>query len=328
MNDQAPVAYAPLWRTAWRRLRQRPFQYILLVLGIALGVAMIVAIDVSSNSAQRAFDLSAAAITGKSTHRLVSGPAGVDQQLYVDLRRHGYDFSAPVIEGYVLARGLGNRAMQFMGTDPFAESAFRSPLWSNQNIAELGGFLTRPNGVVLSRQVAQKYGLAVGDRIALQLKGAPTTVTLVGLLTPADEVSNQKLSDLIIADISTAQELFHMPGRLSHIDLIIKDEATATRIQQRLPAGVRMETSDTQRDTVKQMTDAFTVNLTALSLIALLVGIFLIYNTVTFNVVQRRPFFAILRCLGVTREQLFWLIMTESLVAGLIGTGLGLLIGI
>ncbi|MET2801321.1 ABC transporter permease, partial [Mycobacterium tuberculosis] len=119
MNDQAPVAYAPLWRTAWRRLRQRPFQYILLVLGIALGVAMIVAIDVSSNSAQRAFDLSAAAITGKSTHRLVSGPAGVDQQLYVDLRRHGYDFSAPVIEGYVLARGLGNRAMQFMGTDPF-----------------------------------------------------------------------------------------------------------------------------------------------------------------------------------------------------------------
>lgn len=257
MNDQAPVAYAPLWRTAWRRLRQRPFQYILLVLGIALGVAMIVAIDVSSNSAQRAFDLSAAAITGKSTHRLVSGPAGVDQQLYVDLRRHGYDFSAPVIEGYVLARGLGNRAMQFMGTDPFAESAFRSPLWSNQNIAELGGFLTRPNGVVLSRQVAQKYGLAVGDRI-----------------------------------------------------------------------GVRMETSDTQRDTVKQMTDAFTVNLTALSLIALLVGIFLIYNTVTFNVVQRRPFFAILRCLGVTREQLFWLIMTESLVAGLIGTGLGLLIGI
>ncbi len=273
---------------------------------------MIVAIDVSSNSAQRAFDLSAAAITGKSTHRLVSGPAGVDQQLYVDLRRHGYDFSAPVIEGYVLARGLGNRAMQFMGTDPFAESAFRSPLWSNQNIAELGGFLTRPNGVVLSRQVAQKYGLAVGDRIALQVKGAPTTVTLVGLLTPADEVSNQKLSDLIIADISTAQELFHMPGRLSHIDLIIKDEATATRIQQRLPAGVRMETSDTQRDTVKQMTDAFTVNLTALSLIALLVGIFLIYNTVTFNVVQRRPFFAILRCLGVTREQLFWLIMTES----------------
>ncbi len=205
---------------------------------------MIVAIDVSSNSAQRAFDLSAAAITGKSTHRLVSGPAGVDQQLYVDLRRHGYDFSAPVIEGYVLARGLGNRAMQFMGTDPFAESAFRSPLWSNQNIAELGGFLTRPNGVVLSRQVAQKYGLAVGDRIALQVKGAPTTVTLVGLLTPADEVSNQKLSDLIIADISTAQELFHMPGRLSHIDLIIKDEATATRIQQRLPAGVRMETSD------------------------------------------------------------------------------------
>lgn len=86
MNDQAPVAYAPLWRTAWRRLRQRPFQYILLVLGIALGVAMIVAIDVSSNSAQRAFDLSAAAITGKSTHRLVSGPAPLQHASNKDCR--------------------------------------------------------------------------------------------------------------------------------------------------------------------------------------------------------------------------------------------------
>lgn len=179
----------------------------------------------------------------------------------------------------------------------------------------VGWLLTRPNGVVLSRQVAQKYGLAVGDRIALQVKGAPTTVTLVGLLTPADEVSNQKLSDLIIADISTAQELFHMPGRLSHIDLIIKDEATATRIQQRLPAGVRMETSDTQRDTVKQMTDAYG-QFNRSQFDCLVGGYLLIYNTVTFNVVQRRPFFAILRCLGVTREQLFWLIMTESSLPG------------
>ncbi|EPZ63939.1 adhesion component transport transmembrane protein ABC transporter [Mycobacterium tuberculosis '98-R604 INH-RIF-EM'] len=71
MNDQAPVAYAPLWRTAWRRLRQRPFQYILLVLGIALGVAMIVAIDVSSNSAQRAFRSLC-----RGHHRKIYSPAG------------------------------------------------------------------------------------------------------------------------------------------------------------------------------------------------------------------------------------------------------------
>ncbi|QUR68750.1 ABC transporter permease [Mycobacterium spongiae] len=328
LDSRAAASYLPLVRAASRRLRQRPFQFVLLVLGIALGVAMIVAIDLSSRSAQRAFDLSAQAVTGKATHRLVGGPAGIDQRLYIDLRRQGYDLSAPVIEGYVLARGVGNRPMRLMGIDPFAEPPFRLSLWSNHDVAELESFLTRPNAVVLSRSVAAEYGLALGDSFVLQVEGAPTTVALVGLATPPNEIGKQKLRDLIIADIATAQELFNMPGRLSHIDLIVKDQATAKRLKQRLPPGVRLEKANAQSDAVKHMTDAFTVNLTGLSLVALLVGAFLIYNTVTFNVVHRRPLFAVLRCLGVTRAQLFWLIMTESAIASVIGAGLGLAAGI
>ncbi|HUM69195.1 MAG TPA: hypothetical protein PLK31_10155, partial [Chloroflexota bacterium] len=63
----------PLYRTAYRRLRRRPFQTILFILGVAIGVAMMVSIDLASQSASRAFQLSTNAITGKATHRLVSG---------------------------------------------------------------------------------------------------------------------------------------------------------------------------------------------------------------------------------------------------------------
>ena len=79
------------------------------------------------------------------------------------------------------------------------------------------------------------------------------------------------------------------------------------------------------------MTAAFELNLSALSLLALVVGMFLIYNTVTFSVVQRRPLFGILRSLGVTSEQLFLMILAEasalSLVGSLLGLGLGVILG-
>ena len=76
------------------------------------------------------------------------------------------------------------------------------------------------------------------------------------------------------------------------------------------------------------MTAAFRLNLTALSLLALVVGMFLIYNTVSFSVVQRRPVLGILRALGVTRRELFVMILTEAAYLGLIGTALGLVLGV
>lgn len=79
------------------------------------------------------------------------------------------------------------------------------------------------------------------------------------------------------------------------------------------------------------MTAAFELNLAALSLLALVVGMFLIYNTVTFSVIQRRPIFGILRCLGVTQGQLFTLILGEaaifSVVGSVLGVGLGVVLG-
>ena len=79
---------------------------------------------------------------------------------------------------------------------------------------------------------------------------------------------------------------------------------------------------------VAEMTEAFRVNLSALSMLALVVGLFLIYNTRTFSVLQRRPLFGTLRCLGVTRGEVFGLVLTEALWVGLLGSLLGVALGI
>src|SRR5207237_6640945 len=120
--------------------------------------------------------------------------------------------------------------------------------------------------------------------------------------------------------------LFGRNGRLSRIDLIATP-VQAAAIAARLPAGLSLVPASEQADTVTQLTAAFQLNLTAFSLLALIVGMFLIYNTVMFSVVQRRRMLGILRCLGVTDREIFSLVMIESALLGAIGALLGLGLG-
>ena len=112
-------------RLAWRHTRRRPLQSLFFVVGVAIGVAMIIAIDLANGSAERAFALGTESVAGRATHQIVGGPSGLDEDVYVDLRRElGYRDSAPVVEGYVTAVELDAQPMRLLGIDPFAEAPF------------------------------------------------------------------------------------------------------------------------------------------------------------------------------------------------------------
>ena len=113
-------------------------------------------------------------------------------------------------------------------------------------------------------------------------------------------------------------------------DLILPGDtgALASEYRDLLPVGAQIVAVDARSGTIEEMTAAFRLNLMALSLLALVVGLFLIYNTMTFSVVQRRGLFGTLRCLGVTRGEVFVLVVSEALVVGVIGAFLGLGLGI
>jgi len=327
-----------LFRLAWRNAQRRPLQSLFFVLGVAIGVAMIVAIDLANGSAARAFELGTETVTGRATHQIVGGPSGLDEKIYTQLRRDlGYRASAPVVESYVTAIDLDAQPMRLLGIDPFAEAPFRSYLGTpNQRETPAPDYLTplmvQPNTVLLSTEVAGRYGLAVGDTLTIQARSQRQELTLIGLLAPSDDLSRRALAGLLITDIATAQELLDRVGRLDRIDLLIGSTvAGQTALQQIaaiLPPGARIETSAARSGTVTEMTAAFTLNLTALSLLALVVGMFLIYNTVTFSVVQRRPVLGALRSLGMTRREIYLLILVEAGILGLLGTLLGLGLGV
>jgi putative ABC transport system permease protein len=307
-----------------------------MILGIMLGVAVVVAIDLANASASRAFDLSTDMVVGRATHQIVGGPTGVDEALYVDLRRQAIGATAaPVMVEYVSSPELGGRPLQLLGVDPFAEAPFRSYFSSDGNSLPsidqgFASFFTTPGSLLISTDLARQYDLNLGDTLKLTVAGQEKEVAIAGLLEPADSLSRRALEGIILADVATAQELSGRLGKLDRIDLILnpEDELVKSQIESQLPSGVQLVEVAARSGSLRQMTAAFRTNLVALSLLALVVGLFLIYNTMTFSVVQRRPLFGTLRALGVTRRELFIMIVGEALLIGIVGTAAGLLLGI
>lgn len=310
------------------------------VLGVALGVAVVVAIDLANTSAARAFELSAETVTGKATHQVVGAAGALDDSVYRSLRVDaGVEKSAPVVEGYAkLAADTASatvdaesRTMQVLGIDPFAEAPFRPFVATGTRALALSDFIGAETAL-LSAPTARSMGLAAGDTLRLEIEGVVHRLVLAGLVQPEDERTRRATANLLITDISTAQNLFELDAQISRIDLIVPDTRAGSeeldRIRSALPGGAQVRRSESRTQTVEQMTRAFELNLTALSLLALVVGAFLIYNTMTFSVVQRRGLIGRLRALGVTRRQIFGVVIGEAFLLGLAGTIIGLLMGI
>ncbi|MCP4284350.1 MAG: ABC transporter permease [Gammaproteobacteria bacterium] len=306
--------------SGWRHLRRHGWQSVLSVFGISLGVAVVMAVDLSNQSANRAFELSMEEISGRSSHHITTAASYLNETLYRDLRLlHGIRKSAPVIEGIVEIRG---EQFTLLGLDPLAEQPFRQmlPTVGDSGIRKL---LSRTNALILAQSSARRLHIEQDQWIDLEVAGRPIKMEVAGL---AGETDNGALDGLVLVDIATAQTLLQRKGQLDRIDLVLQpDEAAA--LLKILPDGVRLEAAGRRSEVIAQMSSAFQTNLSAMSLLALLVGGFLIYNAMTFSVLQRRNLLGMLRQLGVSRREIFFQVMSEALLIGVAGTLLGIVAG-
>ncbi len=326
-----------LYRASLGYLVKHPWQLALALLGIAIGVAVIVAVDLANASSRKAFLLSMDTLNGKATHQIVAGPSGVGEALYVRLRtQHGIRDIAPVVQGDVEAAG---RSLSVLGVDVFAERGFRTFTLpgksegvvvgdqrreASTDVDTMRALLTRPGTVLLTQATAGALGVESDGRFQVETGGRRFPAVVVGTLTDDDG----RLNDLLIVDIATAQIWFEQVGFLSRIDVRLPDAAAAATLEALLPAGVELLSAEGRTQATTDMTSAFMTNLTAMSLLALLVGVFLIYNSVGFAVLQRRGLIGVLRALGLTRQQAFVLIMSEGVVLGIVGSLIGVAAGI
>lgn len=318
-----------LSRSGRRFFARHPWQFALAVAGVALGVAVVLGVDLAGASARRAFDASTELALGRATHQVLPRSGPLDEGLYPALRaamhRLGEDgaAAAPAVEGAITLPGA--RRAVLLGVDPFAEAPFRDELRGRDADIDLLALLTTPGAVVLSANLAAELGVAPGEQLPAATTRGEVELFVAGLFRPeADRAA--AATGYLFADITAAQELLGMTGVLSRIDLIASP-GLAAQLAATLPPGAELVASAARSQATFGMTRAFRLNLTALALLALLVGTFLIYNTMNFLVVRRTRTLGILRSVGVARGGLVRAILSEALVVGVPGTLLGLLLG-
>ena len=260
---------------------------------------------------------------------MVGGPAGLDESVYVDLRvTHGQRAVAPVVDGTVT---IGDRSVQLLGVDLFAETGVRSFTGPRADAGSdteslFREFLVTPGTVTMSERLAEELGIATGDTLTLVADGRKRQARLLATIDDPDG----RFADLLVADIATAQDWLGEVGSISRIDVRIENgdtEALAT-LEAALPESVRLLNAAGRTRATAEMSKAFMTNLTAMSLLALLVGLFLIFNSVSFSVLQRRHLIGVLRGLGVTRKQLFAIILSEAALLGVVASSLGVVLGV
>jgi putative ABC transport system permease protein len=317
-----------LSRSQWRHWWRHPWLLLLSLLGVAMGVGGIVAMELSIGSCRRAFELSQQQLSGPTTHWIVGGQRGLPETLYRKLRiERGLRKCAPVVEGFLTwDDGKRRESLRLLGLDPIAEGPFRGA-WlqgSSGKGPPLIQLLAGPGSLAMSRGEAKRLGLQLNQVMPLKAPGEMRLRATLDGLSPSRE---QALQGQLLCDLSVAQEALGMQGALSRIELILEpDEVDGLAAW--LPAEVALVPAATRTQTMNQMSEAFFLNLQALSLLSLLVGSFLIYNTIHFMVMQRRPWMGRLRILGVTSREIRSQVLLEAAWIGALGSLLGALLGI
>ena len=317
-------------------LRDRP-RTVVTVVGLTLGVAVVVAIRLANASSIRGFETALDVVAGKTSLEIVGAGVGVPETQLRDLGwLRDYGRVSPVIDRIARVRAPDGTEypVRVLGVDVLRDRPFREYRLlrfardgRDPRPQELLALLLDPTSVVLTQRFAGRHAIGLDTPVQLIIGDRVHGAVVRGLLLdegPARVVDGQ----LALMDIATAQLLFDRLGWRDRVEIQLFDAETIDdaegAIATRLPDGLRVQRPAQRGQQVERMLAAFHFNLTALSYIALVVGLFLVYNTVAVSVITRRREIGTRRALGATRRLVRRLFLGEAALLAMVGAGLGL----
>lgn len=306
---------------------------LLSVIGIALGVAVMLAVALANKTAVLRFKENVNLISGQSNMHVVATAGDELDESILRKLQFLWDLDIPytaVIEESAVLEGASTDLIQIIGVDIFADSAFRK-LEQNESKDGLNKItsILEKNAALAGKDFASKHHLQNGSRIKVLVNDSLKELKIVGII---DSASFGKAYDgnLLLMDIGSAQDLFSKSGKITRIEIITPENSwrsVAENLKLDLPPGLSVERPADRSFQLEKMISAFQSNLTALSVIALLVGAFLLYNTMSITIIRKRPEIGILRALGADKLLIFNIFLAQTILIGLSGSALGVLFG-
>ena len=336
-KDAGSMLRAACW-IASRQAFERPVRTILTVAGIALGVSVAIAIPTANEEVLKSFQDTVTAVAGRATLQVSGGELGLDEGVIPMLLAHPAVTSAsPVLSqgGRLVAGAHRGQPLMLMGLDLLDAPDLKGITVRTDSelgeAAERIDALLAPDAIFIGRRLADDWALHTGSPLDL-LVGTRVHHLVVRGVVESSGGGVSAWSQMAVMDIASAQVQFGLVGRLDRIDLVTdpgKPVAEVARnIQAMLPPALTVSRPARRNEQVERMVRAFQLNLATLSAVGLLVGLLIVYNTVSFTVVRKRREIGILRAVGMSRQGVVGLFLVQAAVMGLMGGVLGSGLGV
>src|SRR6056297_737668 len=296
--------------------RRHPGQWLLALIGIAAGMAVVTGVALLRGALVDSLDAASDALAGQDSIAVRAADGAIAPERFAELARlHGAPDWVPVLRIPVRVGGV---ELEVVGLDTF--SAVRDVAGN----ASLGGAADAlewtgdgPPPAAIGPETAGLLGVATDAVLTLEGPSGPVELRLAA-------AAGTGLDRRLVMDIAVAQHAFDLPDTIS--ELLAPGSARGW-IEQNLPDGLQARTLEEQRASARELTAGLRANLTAMSLLALATGLFVVYSVLSFLMVQRRRSFGVLRAIGLTPGDLGRMLIQESLLLGALGSLAGLVAG-
>ncbi|GIU80270.1 MAG: permease [Bryobacteraceae bacterium] len=319
----------------WPYVRKHVLRCTLTTAGIVLGVAVFVAMHTANQSVLYAFNRTVDRIAGATQLQVSAGEAGFPEEVLETVQSlPDVEVAVPVIEATVQTGIPGAGNLLVLGVDMTGDRSLRDYDLENADETIVDDplvFIAQPDSIIVSRQFCEKTGLKLNDRLTMQTMAGPREFTIRGVMASRG-LASAFGGSLAVMDIYAAQMVFGRGRRFDRIDIKVREgvrvDDARQRIQAALGPGLQVEPPTSRGQQFEAMARVYSMTANITSVFALFIGLFLIYNTFSIAVTQRRGEIGILRALGASRALIRNLFLAESAIAGLFGSILGILLGV
>ena len=307
--------------------------YWAIALGIALGVAVFFAVRTANAALLDSLTLTVERLAGKSTLEVTAGETGFPEETLDTVRATpGVQLAEPVIEVIVHTAFEDEGNLLILGVDTTGDQQLRQYEFdrSQSEIADPLTYLAQPNSILVSRSFAERHGLQIGGHLPIFTAHGKMDFTVQGIFKPTG-VGEVFGGNIAVMDIYSAQVVFNRGHNFDRIDLMnspaVAVNELQARLRARLPAGIEAMRPEMKGQALENAVTAMRLGMLITSFIALLVGVYIIFNSFTIAVNQRWKEIGILRAAGVERGNICAMFLGEALLMGVTGSAVGIVAG-
>ncbi len=318
---------------SWRHVRHHRLRTFLTFLGIALGVSVVVAITIVNRTLTTSFQSTIDKVAGKAVLQVSNGESGVRESLVPVVRdTPGVQDAAPAVENVLPVAGFEGERLYLYGVDLLTDFTIRDHQFAGAgfDFDQALDFIAQPDSIALTESFAKRLGFSLGARITLITSRGQQHYTVRALLKEQGAATVFG-GNFALMDLPSAQRALGKEGKVDVIDLTVQPGETIdrvrTRVQSRLQGVADVERPRNRGEQIELLLTSFRVGLFFVSLIAMFVGSFLIYNTMSVSVMQRKREMGTLRCIGMRRRDMLRLILLEAAVLAVLGALAGAALG-